>query len=308
MAKSLRGELTSAVTVQKFSSQSRYNVMLRTMLAVSGRNLDATTVRNSIPGTVEDDDQVSISDEDRKNLEKALYPVLLCNAAASNDLSALETLVSTFGSTLSLNCVDYDGRTPLHIAACEGHYETIEYLLLHGSSVHILDRFGHTPLFDAIQFKKERSTNILVKAGAHFNDREKKEVTLLLHHRIILGDVNGVELILKAGLDVNASGFDGKAALHYATLLLVTKDVGGWRRTCQDCRSVTQTTHHQPVCTRQIRPNTLGSRTGQQRPWFRGTQEPYILKVGQPHTVTYLFLLGVHLKQCRHHSILSTAW
>ena len=50
-----------------------------------------------------------------------------------------------------MNLADYDWRTPLHLAACEGSVEVVEYLLSVGASVHARDRFGGTPLIDAIK-------------------------------------------------------------------------------------------------------------------------------------------------------------
>ena len=55
------------------------------------------------------------------------------------------------GSSLSLG--DYDGRTPLHIAACEGHLNLVQYLLSNGATVYAKDRYGDTPLCNAVRFR-----------------------------------------------------------------------------------------------------------------------------------------------------------
>ena len=49
---------------------------------------------------------------------------------------------------------DYDGRTPLHIACCEGHVDVVKYLLDLGAPVHVRDRYGDTPLNDAVTFRR----------------------------------------------------------------------------------------------------------------------------------------------------------
>ena len=41
----------------------------------------------------------------------------MCIAAACNDIKTLNIFLE---SNISINCADYDGRTPLHVAASKG--------------------------------------------------------------------------------------------------------------------------------------------------------------------------------------------
>lgn len=83
-------------------------------------------------------------------LRQTLFPPLMCAAASTGRITSLQALQQQGGD---FNLPDYDGRTPLHIACCEGHLETVRFLLTHGASVHASDRFNHTPLQNAIRFK-----------------------------------------------------------------------------------------------------------------------------------------------------------
>mmetsp|Transcript_19795 Transcript_19795/g.25646 ORF Transcript_19795/g.25646 Transcript_19795/m.25646 type:complete len:963 (+) Transcript_19795:648-3536(+) len=69
-------------------------------------------------------------------------------AAYEGDLSQLRRLVAR---GVDVNKPDYDFRRAIHIAACENHKEVVQYLMNVGASVDIKDRYGSTPLDDAIR-------------------------------------------------------------------------------------------------------------------------------------------------------------
>ena len=68
------------------------------------------------------------------------------HAASIGDVDELKRLVA---HGHDLNAADYDGRTPLHLAAAEGRTDAVNYLLIQGVRHDPRDRWGYSPADDA---------------------------------------------------------------------------------------------------------------------------------------------------------------
>ena len=94
-------------------------------------------------------------------------------AASNGDLNELKRLVG-FGQ--DLNCADYDGRTPLHLAAAEGRLEAVRFLLNKGVDPQPLDRWNNTPLDDARRHSRDLVVEVLTQT---LNARNKLSEPML---------------------------------------------------------------------------------------------------------------------------------
>ncbi|XP_030213255.1 60 kDa lysophospholipase [Gadus morhua] len=190
MAENLRGEMMADLAGAKLNLRdSRFIQVIAKSLSISCR-----------------EELVAIRD--------ALTPPLACAAAKIGDVEALKS-IQEMGSNLSVG--DYDGRTPLHIAASEGHLKVVQYLLDQGSTIHSQDRYGDTPLSNAVRFRRKDIVMVLRKGGAHLSREQLAVSGTELCSLAANGDLDGLQIWHLAGADLTTPGYDGKTALSVAT-------------------------------------------------------------------------------------------
>eukprot|EP00004_Rigifila_ramosa_P012073 TRINITY_DN2593_c0_g1_i3.p1 TRINITY_DN2593_c0_g1~~TRINITY_DN2593_c0_g1_i3.p1 ORF type:complete len:657 (-),score=161.16 TRINITY_DN2593_c0_g1_i3:24-1739(-) len=153
------------------------------------------------------------SSQEVRYIKTALHPVLMCAAAAQGDVASLQELIESGKADVSSS--DYDGRTPLHLAAADGRKEAVKYLLSKGSSVYVKDRFGNTPLSDAVRAGNMEEAKLIFAAGGELH-MAPRQVAFMLCCAVADNDTALLSVVAECGADINAPDYNGSTALHMA--------------------------------------------------------------------------------------------
>jgi ankyrin repeat protein len=205
--------------------------------------------RNSIANNNNIDDELQLSTSQQKwagggilasTVDLALDPqvfatgCILLQAAARGDIPAIQELLTS--KQTHVNFRDYDRRTALHVAASEGHLQTVQYLIeTWGAKIHRSDRWGGSPLDDAHRHRHLEVVKYLRQRGAATGSGNR--VTNLIQ-AAAEGDLDEVQMLLHFAqkgklsnsssssskknktkvlpLDVNQGDYDKRTALHLA--------------------------------------------------------------------------------------------
>ncbi|KAK8309738.1 hypothetical protein V6Z12_D02G143400 [Gossypium hirsutum] len=142
-------------------------------------------------------------------LESELAARLNC-AAYNGDLHRLKRLI---GAGADPNKTDYDGRSPLHIAASRGYEDITGFLIEQKVDLNISDKFGNTPLLEAIKHGHDPVTHLLVQAGALL---AMDDAASFLCMTVARRDLDLLKRALAGGIDPNAKSYDYRTPLHVA--------------------------------------------------------------------------------------------
>lgn len=124
----------------------------------------------------------------------------LHQAVLLKNLGALEIFLSQQPKP-NVNILDFNGETPLHVAAKNGFYPAAEMLLAHGADVNAIDSEGNTALLIVL---KNISDNADRYMQSYFWSSYEEKVDL------------ADRLITQPRADITIVNKDGKCALDYA--------------------------------------------------------------------------------------------
>jgi Amt family ammonium transporter len=134
-------------------------------------------------------------------------------AAAQGNVHSVRAIIN---GGVPVDVVDYDGRSALHLAASEGRVRMCSFLLNASDDpvqlMAIEDRFGRTPLEDAVVGKQHEVVVMLRGMGATM--RSTEELGYVLLHSASTGEVREVRRLLESGVDATWADYDARSALH----------------------------------------------------------------------------------------------
>ncbi|KAL3512494.1 hypothetical protein ACH5RR_025211 [Cinchona calisaya] len=141
--------------------------------------------------------------------ESELAMKLNC-AAHDGDLYRLRHFI---GAGADPNMTDYNGRSPLHIAAWKGVEDIAQFLIEKRADVNAKDNFRNTPLFEAVRNGHDEVASLLRNAGALL---ALDNVGNFLCEAVASRDFKFLKRLLVNGTNPNSKNYDMRTPLHVA--------------------------------------------------------------------------------------------
>ncbi|XP_026152159.1 ankyrin repeat domain-containing protein 50 [Mastacembelus armatus] len=139
------------------------------------------------------------------------------HAAACEGHRAVCTALTEQGSMARVGEMDIEGRTPLILAAQEGHWSTVRLLLDRRSPIDHRAYDGHSALSAAILEGHVEVAELLMRRGADTNVRDA-EGRPLLYLLVLEGRLDMAALLIdKGGVPLESRDSEGRTALHVAS-------------------------------------------------------------------------------------------
>lgn len=117
---------------------------------------------------------------------------------------------------IDVNVVDCSNRTPLHLAAAQGHTNVVWFLLSNKAATDVLDTGGKTSFLKAVEGGYKEIVSNMLEKGADINSKDNDGNTAL-HIATKLGYYDIATVLLKNGANFESANKKGEFALHIAT-------------------------------------------------------------------------------------------
>jgi ankyrin repeat protein len=189
----------------------------------------------------------------------------MSSAVASGDLESINALCA---AGFDINLGNYDHQTALHLAARVGNASVTSLLIDHSANVNAVNRWRSTPIKVAIDSQHGAVAEVLQAHGAVLKLNNPARRILDAVRRT---DINYLQMLITAGVDVNSVDYDLRTGLHIAAaegnlrmaeyLIVALADVNAadrWGRTpCDDAFEAEEMVVMQLMLRASARPNLV---------------------------------------------------
>ncbi|XP_054061054.1 ankyrin repeat domain-containing protein 22 isoform X4 [Rissa tridactyla] len=139
-----------------------------------------------------------------------LYSEPICQAAYNNDFNEVQLLLERNSNYLNVQD-SFGGDTPLICACKQGNNRIVSYLLKRSADVHLRNKKDRTCLHYAVRKRFTFLDYVLIIILMP---------VMLIGYLLMISKTkeneNLIKMLLRAGVDVNATDLSGNTALHYA--------------------------------------------------------------------------------------------
>ena len=183
------------------------------ILAAMGLDVDGNyLVAKGLDQDDEDPDQLAITESVCEALKSHADETFtaLTYAARSGDVEEMQSLIRRGAN---INHLDYDGRGALAMAAVEGNFKVVELLLIEGVDKNCRNRWGQTPLQEAMEARQGPVVELLLQWRAQI-DTETSSGALC--SAASTDDVEQLRRLVENKADVNKGDYDNRTPLHLA--------------------------------------------------------------------------------------------
>jgi len=155
---------------------------------------------------------LSIADSNDTKRREALLPSLTCSVVCLKDAQLVSQLIY---KGVDIAKGDYDRRTPLHLAAAIGALDIVRKLVWNQADVNALDRFGYTPLYEAVQRGHDDVADYLRSQGAILKI-DDDDLASLFCWSAFNNDIGTIQRLVNNGADITVADYDGRRCLDIA--------------------------------------------------------------------------------------------